>query len=122
MLKKIALAVVKSTAKVGGTNVARGIMSGFVQQHAAKWTIEEIRQWAEEGRGVAYLVPEEYWEPLREQGRNFPALKDLTLQEFLGWVEKGNPELFDEMLTDPNIMRWLSSGWEPARTVYFGPG
>lgn len=91
---------------------ARGILRGIIMSQAQRWDMALILQLVLNSRGVNELVPQAILPSLRFQGEKYPSLKEIPVQQFLQWIQDGNPALFAEIIANPQVMDWLLKGWD----------
>ena len=93
---------------------AKGIASGLVKGFSAKWTIEGFRDAAENDYDLNHLftASPQWSATLSGAFQKYSELRDVSANELLSWIQKGNPVLFREICEEPAVVAWLFKAWE----------
>jgi voltage-gated potassium channel Kch len=90
------------------------------------WNIETMLLYARENASLQKLLgdfpDQEVLARLKYAVENSHTLRDLTLVEFLAWVQEGGLTLYEQMVANPVVMSWLAHVWGRGLADLFEPG
>jgi hypothetical protein len=100
-----------------GSMAAKEIAAGMVKSYSGNWTIEGFREAAENNYKLDRLlqVSPKWSETLANAFKNHEALRDVTANELLSWIQQGNPALFRQISQEAAVVAWIFKAWEAGK-------
>ena len=100
-----------------GSMAAKQVASGMVKSYSSNWTIEGFKEAAENDYKLDHLlqVSPQWSATLAGAFQKYEALRDVTANELLSWIQKGNPVLFRQISQEPAVVAWIFKAWEAGK-------
>jgi hypothetical protein len=100
-----------------GSLAAKEVAAGMVKSYSSKWTLEGFKEAAENDYKLDRLlqVSPEWSATLAGAFQKYEALRDITANELLSWIQKGNPALFRQISQEPAVVAWIFKAWEEGK-------
>ena len=100
-----------------GSMAAKQVAAGMVRQYSGKWTIEGFKEAAENDYKLERLLQAspQWSATLSGAFKKYEVLQDVSANELLSWVQKGNPVLFRQICQEPDVVAWVFRAWEEGK-------
>ena len=100
-----------------GSMAAKQVAAGMVKSYSSKWTIEGFREAAENDYKLDRLlqVSPQWSATLAGAFQKYETLREVTANELLSWIQKGNPVLFRQISQEPAVVAWIFKAWEAGK-------